>query len=146
MSTSDAAGSTGGTPRAGASRPGPILWLQYCFGKVLPESMHGWVLRDLTGPRAVPRHLVRGMVPFLPIFILLALLPGEWWIGGASALLAIILALFYCLAYMHPNRERRLLAHGLPGLTDTESEIRAQAERRTEYESKYRGPADRPQG
>lgn len=101
---------------SGKSKPNPVQWFMYSvFGRPLPPSMQQWVRRDLVGPRAVPRHLLRGLLPFTPIFVaFLVLFPGELWLRAAMVLLSVLLALFYTLAFMDLNRARRLELHGLP--------------------------------
>ncbi|GGC71282.1 DUF5313 family protein [Hoyosella rhizosphaerae] len=96
------------------TRPGPLQWIGYSFGRTLPPTMQEWVRNDLTGNRAVPRHLVRSLVPFMPLFALGFLLPGPFVLTGSVVLLGVLLALFYSAAYMEPNRARRLERHGLP--------------------------------
>lgn len=96
------------------TRPGPIQWIGYACGRRLPDSMQDWVRNDLTGDHAVVRHVLRGMVPFVPIFLAFLLFPGPLWLRGAMILLALFLAVFYCVAYMAENRSRRLEKHGLP--------------------------------
>lgn len=101
---------------SGNSKPNLVQWFMYSvFGRPLPTSMQEWVRRDLVGPRAVPRHLLRGLLPFTPIFVaFLVLFPGALWLRGAMVLLSVLLALFYTLAFMDLNRARRLELHGLP--------------------------------
>ncbi|MGB3773527.1 MAG: DUF5313 family protein [Rhodococcus sp. (in: high G+C Gram-positive bacteria)] len=119
------------------TRPGPVQWIGYSFGRTLPASMQDWVREDLIGDHAVPRHLVRSMVPFLPIFAAFLLFPGELWLRGAMILLAVLLAVFYAAAYMEPNRRRRLLAHGLsPDLQNPKKMARDEAERQA-YEREH---------
>ncbi|WP_315772121.1 DUF5313 family protein [Rhodococcoides kroppenstedtii] len=114
-----------------ARRPNPVQWLGYSVGRTLPPELQGWVRNDLIGDAAVPRHLLRSMVPFLPIFLAFLLFPGELWLRGAMILLAVLLALFYSLAYMEPNRRRRLAAHGLsPDLQNPKKVAREERERR----------------
>ncbi|MFD4369646.1 DUF5313 family protein [Rhodococcus sp. NPDC058521] len=111
-------------------RPGPLQWLGYCFGRTLPESMQDWVRNDLVGDWAVPRHLVRSMVPFLPIFAAFFLFPGPLWLNASMTLLGVVLALFYSVAYMAQNRARRLERHGLPpDLENPKARKRHEAER-----------------
>lgn len=69
---------------------------------------------DLTGDHAVVRHLIRGQVPFLPIYAVFMLFPGELWLRGAMVLLAVLLSLFFTASYMDDNRQRRLIRHRLP--------------------------------
>ncbi|WP_149362075.1 DUF5313 family protein [Lolliginicoccus suaedae] len=116
-----------------ATRPSPLQWISYSFGRTLPPSMQDWVRNDLTGDRAVPRHLVRSMVPYLPIFALGFLLPGPFVLRGAVVLLGVLLALFYSAAYMEPNRARRLERHGLPRDLQNPKVLERQARERQRY-------------
>ncbi|MBD0324068.1 MAG: DUF5313 family protein [Aldersonia sp.] len=115
----------------GKTRPNPLQWIGYAFGRTLPVGMRDWVARDLTGRNRFARHLIRGMVPFVPISALFViLLPGSLWLRFATVLLGVLLALFYSAAYMNQNREKRLRQHGLPAdLADPELEARRAAER-----------------
>ncbi|WP_027502609.1 DUF5313 family protein [Rhodococcus sp. UNC363MFTsu5.1] len=97
-----------------ATRPNPLQWIAYACGAKLPESMNDWVLNDITGDHYVVRHLVRAMVPFLPLFAIFMLFPGPLWLRGSMVLLGILLALFYSVVYIHQNRARRLQKNGLP--------------------------------
>ncbi|WP_159842643.1 DUF5313 family protein [Nocardia sp. CY41] len=114
-------------------RPGPLQWIGYAFGRRLPDSMREWVRDDLTGRFAATRHVLRGMVPFTPLFAAFLLFPGELWLRGAMILLALLLALFYTVAYMPMNRAHRLAKHGLP--VDLENPRRA--ERRARERARY---------
>lgn len=125
-------------------RPNPIQWTYYAFGGTLPAKHRDWVRRDLTGDGAVVRHLVRGMVPFLPIFAAGFLLPGPLALRGAVVLLGMLLALFFSAAYMEPNRKRRLERHGLPGdLQNPRVAERIEAQREG-YLRAHRPLPDRP--
>ncbi len=64
------------TSRGHGTRPNPIQWIGYTLGRRLPDSMRDWVRNDLTGNHATARHMIRGMVPFLPLFTAFLLLPG----------------------------------------------------------------------
>ncbi|TQF69107.1 hypothetical protein FK531_10070 [Rhodococcus spelaei] len=97
-----------------ATRPNPLQWVAYACGAKLPDSMHAWVLRDLTGDHFLIRHLIRAMVPFLPLFAVFMLFPGPLWLRGSMVLLGVLLALFYSVVYMDQNRARRLQKNGLP--------------------------------
>ncbi|MFP3671056.1 DUF5313 family protein, partial [Priestia sp. SIMBA_032] len=79
-------------------------WIAYSWGRKLPDELQDWVRHDLTGRWRVPRHLLRGMIPFLPVFALFLLFPGPIYLRLAMILLGLILALFYCSAYMQMNR------------------------------------------
>lgn len=125
------------------TRPNAIQWLGYVLGRKLPMSMQDWVRNDLVGKGAVPRHLLRSMIPFLPIFIgFLVLFPGALWLRGAMVLLSVLLALFYTVAFMELNRARRLELHGLPSNLKSDRKRAALDSERVRYEQLHL--ADRP--
>ena len=93
------------------NRPGLMRYVGYSFGGKLPDNMRDWVRNDLTGDHAVVRHLVRSMVPFLPIFAAGLVVPGAL-ACVAPACCSVILALIYSFAFMDMNRRRRLSQHG----------------------------------
>ncbi|QBJ98629.1 hypothetical protein ERC79_09240 [Rhodococcus sp. ABRD24] len=95
-------------------RPNPFQWIAYSCGRKLPDSMQEWVRNDLVGDYAVPRHMIRSMVPFIPVFAAFFLFPGPLWLRGSMVLLGVLLALFFSAAYMEQNRRRRLEKNGLP--------------------------------
>jgi len=112
-------------------RPNPVQWLGYSIGRSLPPSCEDWVRNDLTGRFAAPRHVLRSLVPFVPIFIaFLVFLPGPFWLRGSTMLLGVFLAVFYSVAYMNQNRTKRLVQHGLPiDLVNPAARARREAER-----------------
>ena len=125
------------------TRPNAAQWLGYVLGRKLPMSMQDWVRHDLVGKGAVPRHLLRSMIPFLPIFIgFLVLFPGALWLRGAMVLLSVLLALFYTVAFMELNRARRLELHGLPSNLKSDRKRAALDSERVRYEQLHL--ADRP--
>jgi hypothetical protein len=118
-----------------SNRPGPLRYIGYTFGRKLPDSMREWVRNDLTGEAALPRHLFRSMVPFIPVFAAALLLPpGPLVLRGACVLLALILALIYSFAFMDMNRRRRLTQHGFSGDLETARQARRRNRSRAEYE------------
>lgn len=118
-------------------RPGPIQWIGYAFGRRLPDSMREWVRDDLTGRFAATRHVLRGIVPFTPLFAAFLLLPGELWLRGAMVLLALLLALFYTVAFMPMNRAHRLAKHGLPADLENPRRARRRAVERARYAAQH---------
>ncbi|MGK8489768.1 DUF5313 family protein [Nocardia asiatica] len=118
-------------------RPGPIQWIGYAFGRRLPESMREWVRADLTGRFATVRHILRGMVPFTPLFAAFLLFPGELWLRGAMVLLALLLALFYTVAFMPMNRAHRLAKHGLPADLENPRRARQREVERARYAARH---------
>nr|MDT0523582.1 DUF5313 family protein [Streptomyces sp. DSM 41633] len=47
---------TGQAPR---TKPRPLQYIGYCYGKRLPDSMRDWVANDLAGPGATVRMMAR---------------------------------------------------------------------------------------
>ncbi|WP_067654253.1 DUF5313 family protein [Nocardia harenae] len=118
-------------------RPGPIRWIGYAFGRRLPDSMREWVRRDLTGRHAAARHVLRGLVPFTPLYAAFLLFPGELWLRGAMVLLALLLALFYTVAFMPMNRAHRLAKHGFPPDLRNPARARREDADRARYAARY---------
>lgn len=118
-------------------RPGPLRWIGYAFGRRLPDSMRDWVRDDLTGDYAGARHVVRGIVPFTPLFAAFLLFPGELWLRGAMVLLALLLAMFYTVAFMPMNRAHRLAKHGLPVDLENPRRARLRELERARYVARY---------
>ncbi|SIR99744.1 DUF5313 family protein [Williamsia sterculiae] len=118
-------------------RPTPVQWVLYCFGRPLPVDLRDWVRNDLTGPHALSRHLIRGMVPFVPIFVIFLLLPGAIWLRLAMTALGLILALIYSAAYMVQNRARRLHQHGLDPAIEPVRVARERERAKRSYEAIY---------
>ncbi|PXW29929.1 UNVERIFIED_CONTAM: hypothetical protein DES50_10936 [Williamsia faeni] len=116
------------------ARPNPWQWITYSWGRKLPDELQDWVRHDLTGRWRVPRHLLRGMIPFFPVFAVFLLFPGPIYLRLAMILLGLILALFYCGAYMQPNREHRLELHGLPADLESPERVRKHDANRAAYE------------
>ncbi|MBH0776888.1 DUF5313 family protein [Nocardia bovistercoris] len=118
-------------------RPTPWQWIGYAFGRRLPDSLRDWVREDLTGRYATARHIVRGLVPFTPLFAAFLLFPGELWLRGSMILLAVLLALFYTAAFLPMNRAHRLTAHGLPADLENPARARRRADERARYAARY---------
>ena len=123
------------------TRPGPLRYIGYAFGRKLPDEMREWVRNDLTGDRAVPRHIFRAMVPLVPIFIAALFIPGSPMLKGASLLLGLMLALFYSIVLIDPSRRRRLIQHGLPEDLQNPKVKRRRDESRARYEQTHRTAA-----
>ncbi|MCX4095492.1 DUF5313 family protein [Nocardia sp. alder85J] len=110
--------------------PTPMQRMRYVLGATLPPSMSEWVVRDLTGPGAARRYLLRFMVPVLPVLCLFLLVPGPLWMGLAMMALLYIPLIYFTIALMYVYRRARLVKHGLdPALADAGERQRAAAER-----------------
>ena len=122
-----------------ATRPNPLQYIAYSFGHRLPDSMRDWVGNDLTGDGATLRHLVRSIIPYLPLTALVVLLlPGPLWLRGASALLTLLLALVYSSAFRPMDRRRRLEQHGLPQDLENGHKVEKRERQRVQYEQTWR--------
>jgi len=64
-------------------------------------------------------------------------IPGELWLRGAMILLAVLLGLFYCAAYMPMNRAHRLVEHRFPPDLQNSQQTAKQAAERAAYEAEY---------
>lgn len=114
----------------------------YLLGRTLPAEFSDWVLRDLTGPGATRRYLLRILIPVLPPLLLFLLLPDPLWMGAAMIALLYLPLIYFTVALMYVYRRHRLVQHGLdPELADADARARAAAER-AEYERRHgRGDA-----
>jgi hypothetical protein len=121
-----------------SSRPGPLRWLCYAFGASLPARYDQWVLRDTTGRTWVLRHLVRALVQLSPVVaVVLAFVPGPFWIRTVAVVAATAMGVLFCFAYMVETTDRRLTKAGFaPGLGETMRRERSLAAR-------YAGTAQR---
>jgi hypothetical protein len=102
----------------------------YICGRTLPAEMTEWVGRDLTGPGATRRYLLRILIPIIPVLLLFLLVPGPAWIGLAMMALLYLPLIYFTVALSRVYRRNRLLEHGLdPELADARATSRAEAER-----------------
>lgn len=118
---------------------GPNLWqrLRYIGGATLPPSMADWVLRDLTGPGATRRYLLRFLLPVLPVMCLFLLVPGPLWMGLSMMALLYLPLIYFTIALVYVYRRHRLVSHGLdPELAVSAQQRRAEAERAA-YEHRH---------
>src|ERR1044072_6392042 len=93
-------------------RPNPIQWLRYAVGGRLPESQHGWVLRDVTARTWVLRHVARMSVVVAPLAIACLLVPGPLGLRAAMALLLVIVGAYFSLSYVEESCDMRAVKHG----------------------------------
>ncbi len=94
-------------------RPGPFRWLAYAYGAGLPERYDEWVLHDTTTRTWALRHFARAMTQLAPFIVLvLAFVPGAFWIRLVACLGATALALIFSFAYAVETIEHRLVKAG----------------------------------
>lgn len=102
-----------------ASRPSPIQYLTYAYGKRLPNSMREWVTEDLAGRGAIRRHMIRMAIPPIVILAPLWLLPASLYVHLEMTVPIYVWALLMSLALNKVWRRHRLAQHGIdPTLVD----------------------------
>jgi hypothetical protein len=96
-----------------ARRPGPLRWLAYCFGFGLPERYREWVLRDVTGPTWVLRHVVRVLVQLtIPIVAIFVFIPAPMWVRLLTVIAAAGPTLLFTCGYVVESADHRLAKAG----------------------------------
>ena len=101
------------------TRPTPIQYLAYVYGRRLPDSMRSWVANDLAGPGAVRRHMIRMAIPPLLVLAPFWLLPASLYVHLEMTAPIYVWAILMALALNKIWRRHRLAQHGLdPNLVD----------------------------
>jgi hypothetical protein len=114
-------------------RPGVLGWLRYAMGGGLPERHRAWVLQDTTSGNWGLRHMLRALVQMaVPVVLVLAFVPGPFWIRGMAALGGLILGLIFSIAYMSETTENRVKKAGYPA--GTAQAVRDQAQKSKDAE------------
>ena len=99
--------------------------------------MQEWVRRDLVGPGATARYMVRFVIPAVPLLALFLLVPGPIWIRLAMIALLLLPFVYFAFALMNVYRRHRLLSHGLdPNLLDAKTQSKAERVR-DDYERRH---------
>lgn len=98
----------------GTRRPNPLQWVWYAFGGKLPDHLAEWVLHDVTCRTWVLRQLGRALTQLAPLCLVVLLLPGPLWIRLNTALLGLLVGVFYSLSAMVETAEHRVIKHGYP--------------------------------
>jgi Family of unknown function (DUF5313) len=97
-----------------AGDPGPWRFVRYSLGFRLPADNRDWVRHDLTDVGWRGRMVARHLAAMTPVCVILALLPGEWWIRFLAILLALGTSTFVVAVSAGDLRMSRLHRHGLP--------------------------------
>ncbi|MDT5210354.1 MAG: hypothetical protein QOF67_2769 [Mycobacterium sp.] len=101
------------------TKPTPMQYVAYAYGRRLPDSMHRWVAEDLAGEGAVRRHMIRMAIPPLLVLGPLWLLPASLYVHLEMTAPIYIWALLMSLALNKIWRRYRLAQHDLdPNLVD----------------------------
>lgn len=110
----------------------------YLAGRTLPADLHDWVVKDITGPGATRRYVIRCLVPLVPILAALLFIPGPWLIRISMVLLLFLPFAYFLFALKNIYLRHRLVSHGLePELLVRHRQPRIDKERE-EYEARYR--------
>ncbi|MET9487338.1 DUF5313 family protein [Nocardia sp. NPDC006630] len=121
----------------GRTTPTLAQRIRYVGGGPLPASMRAWVVKDLTGPGATRRYLLRMLLPVIPPLCLFLLIPGPLWMGLAMMALLYLPLIYFTTALMNVFRRARLTKHGLdPALADVRHRERSAGERAA-YERRH---------
>lgn len=124
-----------GVAFVGMNKPTVKQRIGYDLGRTLPESLHEWVRNDLVGPGAEARYLIRFLVPTLPFFLLVFLLPGESWIKLAMLVMMVVPFVIFTVALSYVYRRFRLVAHDMdPELLE---KTKHRAQERVMYERRF---------
>ena len=121
-----------------ATRPGPLQRIGYLLGRPLPTSMREWVKNDVTGPGNTRRYIVRGLVPFIPIAVGLAFIPGPWFMKALMILLLLIPLIYFQIALKNVYRRHLLRNNGLDESLAQTHKIQRLDTSREDFERRYR--------
>lgn len=101
------------------TRPTPIQYVAYSYGRRLPDAMRSWVSHDLAGTGALRRHMIRFAIPPLLLLAPFWLLPASLYVHSEMTAPIYIWSLLMSLALNKVWRRHRLDVHGLdPNLVD----------------------------
>ncbi|MDT5145365.1 MAG: hypothetical protein QOC58_10 [Mycobacterium sp.] len=102
------------------TRPTYLQHALYAYGlRILPDSMRGWVARDLAGKGAVRRFMFVAAIPPLIVLAPFWLLPASLYVHTEMTVPIYVWALLVSLALNKVWRRHRLAQHGLdPNLVD----------------------------
>ena len=119
------------------ARPGPLQYVSYCYGKVLPPEFDDWVREDLSGKGARLRNLVRVSIPAILLVAPLWLIPATVGMHLAMSTLLLLPFIYFAHALDKVWRAHRLRQHGLdPDLVD-ERARRRDAQIREDYRRRH---------
>jgi hypothetical protein len=103
----------------GMNKPTLRQRIAYDLGAILPDSLHDWVHNDLVGHGAERRYLIRFLVPVVPVFLLVLLLPGPIWVRATMIAMMAVPMIVFTVSLSYVYRRFRLSQHGLdPKLLD----------------------------
>jgi hypothetical protein len=101
------------------TRPGPLQYIGYSFGRKLPAEMRDWVRNDLAAKGAVRRHMVRTAIPPFLVLAPFWLVPASLYVHLEMTVPIYAWAILVSLALNKVWRRYRLAQHNLdPNLVD----------------------------
>lgn len=119
------------------TRPSPLQYVAYSYGKVLPPEMDDWVREDLSGKGARLRTLFRVSIPAILVVAPLWLIPAGVAMHLAMSALLLLPFIYFAHALDKVWRAHRLRQHGLdPDLVD-ERARRRDAKIREDYRRRH---------
>lgn len=122
-----------------ADRPNIVQYIAYSYGRRLPDSMREWVARDLAGPGALRRHMIRMAIPPLLILAPFWLLPASLYVHLEMTAPIYIWAILMALALNKIWRRHRLAQHGLDQNLVDEIKRKKDAQMHEDYARRF-GP------
>lgn len=115
--------------------------VEYLFGRELPPAMHDWVLRDAAGPGHNRRYFERGVAMFLPVVVVIWLLPIQWGLKVGMTAIVMLPALYFLFALRHVYLQHLLQDNEIDPNTQTGKWLTEHERQKREYERKFRsGP------
>lgn len=107
------------SPHAARTKPGPLQYVAYSYGKRLPDAMRPWVAEDLAGPGATRRMMARVAVPAVMVLAPIWFIPMSLYLHVSMTLPIFIPFVFFSHALNKVWRRHMLAKHGLStGLVD----------------------------
>jgi hypothetical protein len=101
------------------TRPNPLQYIGYCYGRRLPDSMREWVANDLAGRGATRRMMIRVFIPAVLVMAPFWLIPTTLDVHLTMTLPILIPFVYFSHALNKVWRRHMLRKHNLdPGLVD----------------------------
>lgn len=125
------------------TKPGPLQYIAYCYGKRLPDSMRTWVANDLAGPGATGRMMIRVAIPAILVLAPIWFIPMSLYLHASMTLPIFIPFVYFSHALNKVWRRHMLVKHGLPASLVDEISRKKKAHIHEAYVQRY-GPRTGP--
>jgi hypothetical protein len=97
------------------TRPGPLLWLRYAFGRALPPEYSTWVLHDTTCPTWLLRHAARFLLSLSPLIVaVIVFVPGPITLRLGCVAVGIAASVALSFGWVVEIADRRAEKAGYP--------------------------------